>query len=361
MKKTRNIIRYLLVMALNIWIMLTFHSYLNFLLFIGMIVFPIGSIYALNRIKSKLSFSISLPSEPMTKGSTLALRFCLHNASYLPLINATIKVQIANPFYDEERIHDLNIPVRGGQDTVVEYPIEMQCCGRLQVNVTQIRLLDWLGIYETVLSGDWQEECILLPQGEPKDEEAGQMYVNGVTEAMESKEKGYDFSEISGIREYVPGDKLQNIHWKLSVKKEELMVKERVNVSTMQLNVLLELLEDGQMGLESILELADSVTRSFAQNHLPFTIYYYSVKRKELRECLISNEEERINWLEMLFYEQAYTNTIQVENVFLAKYPETETYLYIGYATGKEIRENALYGRKNSIAMLKIGEGMDVV
>ena len=42
---------------------------------------------------------------------------------------------------------------------------------------------------------------------------------------MESKKKGYDFSEVTGIREYIPGDKLQNIHWKLSAKKDILMVR----------------------------------------------------------------------------------------------------------------------------------------
>ena len=37
---------------------------------------------------------------------------------------------------------------------------------------------------------------------------------------------GYDNSELFQVREYRPGDRIQNIHWKLTAKQEELMVKE---------------------------------------------------------------------------------------------------------------------------------------
>ena len=38
--------------------------------------------------------------------------------------------------------------------------------------------------------------------------------------------KGDDPSEIFDIREYADGDKIQRIHWKLSSKTGDLMVKE---------------------------------------------------------------------------------------------------------------------------------------
>ena len=37
---------------------------------------------------------------------------------------------------------------------------------------------------------------------------------------------GYDYSEPYQIREYVPGDGLRQIHWKLSQKTDSLMVRE---------------------------------------------------------------------------------------------------------------------------------------
>lgn len=352
MRQIRNVVRYLVVIIINIFIMYVFHSYVNFLLLIGLLLFPVYSIYGVYKVKQELSLKLILPKEPMEKGSEFHLSFILHNPTWFPLVNATIKLATANRFYEEEGIHYLNIPVRARRDTETVYPIVMDYCGRLAVKVEEIRLLDLLGICETVIPVQEEQECLVFPKGELKNQEAGQIYTNGVSEAMESKEKGYDFSEISGIREYIPGDKLQNIHWKLSIKKDELMVKERISVSAMQLNVLVELANDEEMRLEAVLELADSITKSFVAQNLPFTVYYYSTNLGELKECFIGSRVEQEQWMEMLLYDRSYTDTGRAEQVFLKERREAGTYLYIGYGMAVK-EENAMFGEKDAVAVLK--------
>ena len=56
----------------------------------------------------------------------------------------------------------------------------------------------------------------------------------GMSESEESQAKGNDFAEITDVREYRPGDRIKDIHWKLSAKKETLMVKERTSVAQSQ-------------------------------------------------------------------------------------------------------------------------------
>ena len=177
--------------------------------------------------------------------------------------------------------------------------------------------------------------------------------MQGVTEAMESKEKGYDFSEISGIREYIPGDKLQNIHWKLSVKKDELMVKERMSVSAMQLNVLVELYNNEELCVESVLTLADSVTKGFVSFNLPFTVYYYSINSGGLTSCYIGSEAERMQWLEWMLYDHTYQSGNQVEELFCREYPSGGTYLYIGADTLQAEEGQGIIGEQGAMAVLK--------
>ena len=354
MRRIRNIIRYLIAFVLNIYVMYVFHSYLNFLLLIGLILFPFYSIYGLYKVKQELTFQIITPVEPMEKSSEFYLRFVLHNPTWFLLVNATIKLKVENRFYQIEGTHFLNVPIRAKKDTETVYPIMMDYCGRLSVRAEEIRLLDLLGIFEVVLPIQEEQECLVFPKGELRNQEAGQLYINGVSEAMESKEKGCDFSEVSGIREYIPGDKLQNIHWKLSVKKDELMVKERISVSAMQLNVLVELANDEEMRLESVLELTESITKSFVVQNLPFTVYYYSTNLGQLKGCYIGNEIERCQWMEMLLYDQSYTEIGKVEEMFLKENPSVNTYLYIGYGEAVE-EENAIIGEKDIAAVLKAG------
>lgn len=352
MKRVWNLVRYVIVIVLNIIAMMVLHSYVNFLLLIGIIVFTLYSVWGLYKVKRSISFTIAVPAEPMDKKDKFYVRFRIENPEWIPLVNATVKIQISNPFYKEEGVHYLNIPVRAHKSTEVCYPVVMDYCGRLAVKAEEIRLMDLTGIVETVLPVSEEAECIVFPKGEPREHEAGQLYMKGVSEAMESREKGYDFSEVSGIREYVPGDKLQNIHWKLSVKKDELMVKERVSVSAMQLNVLVELANDGEMRLESVLELADSVTRAFVAQNLPFTVYYYSSIRGELTGFYIGSETERQEWMTMVLYDQSYEEIGRAEELFVRDIAAGHTYLYIGYSN-KNQAADALCGSRQTIAELR--------
>ena len=40
------------------------------------------------------------------------------------------------------------------------------------------------------------------------------------------RDRGYDPSELFDVREFQNGDRLQSVHWKLSARTDELMVKE---------------------------------------------------------------------------------------------------------------------------------------
>ena len=353
MKQIGNIIRYLIIVILDIAIMLVFHSYLNFLILVGLVIFPIFSVYSVYKVRSAFSMQLMLPLEPMNKGNEILLRVIAYNPTWFPLLNATVTLNVENTFHGEKGQHTLNFPVRAKKDTEVQYPIVMDYSGRFLVNAKQISFVDLLGICELKMDLNESAECLILPSGVLRNQEAGHIYINGVTEAMESKEKGYDFSEVSGIREYIPGDKLQNIHWKLSVKKDELMVKERVSVSAMQLHVLVELSNDEQMRVDAVLDLADSITKSFVAQNLPFTVYYYSSNLQELESCYIGNEKERIQWLEMMLYNKCYNEVGMVEQRFLESYAGGGAYLYIGFAGGSEITDNMMFGEKDSVAVLR--------
>lgn len=351
MKRFRNLLRYMIVIALDIYMMITFHGYINFLILVGLIVLPVYSVIGVRMAASHLTMDVFVPLEPMEKKEEFKVRFVLHNPTYFPILNASVSAMIENRFYLDYGEHTLNIPVRIKQDTEVEYPIEMEYCGRFIVSVSKITLLDLTGIYEVNVPVSIEKECLVFPSGLTNRQEAGIMYQRGVTEAMESREKGYDFSDISGIREYIPGDKLQNIHWKLSVKKDNLMVKERVSVSAQQLNVLVDLVNDDSMCLEHILELFDGITRAFVEMNLPFTVFYYSVKHGVLKNFYIGNEVERKNCIEMILYDHSYSTVGLVEEVYEKQEPQG-TYLYIGYAQASD-DENVIKSQGNGIAQLR--------
>lgn len=56
--------------------------------------------------------------------------------------------------------------------------------------------------------------------------------------------KGDDPSEIFDIREYADGDKIQRIHWKLSSKTGDLMVKEGSLPLMKEIHIFIDLCSD---------------------------------------------------------------------------------------------------------------------
>ncbi len=350
MLRIRNVLRYLIAIGLNIFVMLALHSYINFVLLIGMIVFPVYSIYGTYKVSRNVKVHLRAPLDTMTKSEEFFVYIEVENPTWFPLVNATLSLEIDNTFYKHFGQHELNIPVRAHHTTEVSYPIVMEQCGRFHMSADRLNCMDLLGIYVTGILVECEAECMILPAGAEREQEAGALYQRGVSEAMESREKGYDFSDVSGIREYIPGDKLQNIHWKLSSKKDQLMVKERVSVSAMQLHVLIELMNDERMQLESVLELTDSITKAFVKQNLPFTVHYFSVKRAQLCEIYIGNEQERKEWLKMMLYDVCYEKEQRAKELFQKEYSSVGHYLYIGPET-EEVQDE-IVGTHNTAAVL---------
>ncbi len=352
MKRFWNITRYILIIVLDVAMMWLFQSYLNFLFLIALLVFPIYSAYGLHRVKNAFSLELQAPLESMEKGSTFLVKIKVHNPTAFPLLNATVKLELENTFHREDGVHFLNIPIRAHADTVVEYPIVMDYSGCFVVNTQYIELVDLLGLFEKKIEISKSASCLTTPIGDDYKEEAGYLYVQGVSETMESNNKGVDFSEVSGVREYIPGDKLQNIHWKLSVKKDEWMVKERVSMSAVSLHILLELYNDEQMCADSVLDLAQSVTKSLVSQNLPFTIYYYSANLGELNSYYVGSEQERKEWMEMVLYDRCYKDELHAKHLFCQQHAGAGSYLYIGLADGAGNPETMILGKQGSVAVL---------
>lgn len=331
MKRIFNGFRFAVFFAFNVFLMLVFHSYLNFLIMVGLIALLVYSVYGVFYVRRRLDLSLKLPVGDMQKGTPFNLVINVSNPTLFPVLNATVSLTSGNGFYGESEPHTLTIPLRARDITKAVYPVTMYNCGRLTVSADCISIVDLLGIVELKTKVRQSADCIIMPYGEEDDIRALNIYANGVSEASESKEKGYDFSEISGIREYIPGDKLQNIHWKLSVKRDEMMVKERVSVSAMQLNIVVELSDNENISAEDVLNEADGLIRALVNNNLPFTVYYYSANSDMLVETYIGSEDERIRWMETLLYDHVYKENGKAEELFLQQNPSAESYLYIGF------------------------------
>jgi uncharacterized protein (DUF58 family) len=116
------------------------------------------------------------------------------------------------------------VSARRGDSTDVE--IRSEQCGLLRFDVDRIRVYDLLGLTYIRRQAAVRGDCLALPDVVASEVVIGRRDAGKDDLEYVANKPGYDLSEPLAIREYVAGDSLKSIHWKLTSKFDKLMVRE---------------------------------------------------------------------------------------------------------------------------------------
>ena len=160
-----------------------------------------------------------------------------------------------------------------------------------------------------------------MPQetGEASEQKSG--FQMGMSELEESQAKGNDFAEITDVRE--------DIHWKLSAKKETLMVKERTSVAQSQVVLVLDL--SGQRDtVEEVLGLAYGLSKLFLKEYTPVRLLVWDALEYDFIEVLIQKREEIDTQFIYLLRRAVVTDNIELAKMVQSLRPQLQAYAVIG-------------------------------
>lgn len=131
--------------------------------------------------------------------------------SKLPLPPHESKVRITKPLTGESWI------LKSGTKVPTEH------CGKLYIELYKPDVFDYLGIFRLKVKNTAGQTVLVLP--EPVEMEIPP-HLTKLMEPYWQRKPGGGFAENYEIRQYHPGDQLNQIHWKLSAKVGELMLRE---------------------------------------------------------------------------------------------------------------------------------------
>ena len=232
-------------------------------------------------VAGKCSMDIVVPVGIITEGEEADVKLVTYNESRIGLFGADIQVSINNTFLNIQSEFRVSIPLRTGSSELL-LPMNIIDIGRYEISAVQMRMSDLFGLVFFIpkskfQSGDFKRNNLqnkfdknnvnnkentienieknknynginktitVLPKKKTSDKINVEELAAGATENDESDRRGSDSSEVSEIREYRDGDRIRDVHWKLSARTEELMVKLRTSLSGTELVVLLELVPD---------------------------------------------------------------------------------------------------------------------
>lgn len=243
---TLTFLLYLLILGF-VWLFrMAYIGWLGPYLFACVLWIP--TVLVLLSLPSMLRLRVSLEA-PATlarnEEGRLTIRF--ENRSLLPLRRVSVWLEVENRFTGEvkkDRFHYVGLVTSRG-----ELPLPTDFCGQLQCRLTRVECRDLLGLIALRRKCPPQVITTVLPQAigpaVPPDLDAV------LDTAVQLKPKyGGGYSEEHDLREYRPGDTVNSIHWKLSSKTDEVIVREPLVSANQDVFLVLGRIGKEDRGLE---------------------------------------------------------------------------------------------------------------
>ncbi|MBO4695734.1 MAG: DUF58 domain-containing protein [Lachnospiraceae bacterium] len=297
-------VKYIIILfALTVLYLFNNHAITLALLIVAVLV-PIVSGIGFFQSRESLSAGLSFHTYFINRGSTAKLTFRVTNASFYPHTNVKLRFRIhhlSDETSYEQEITFLALPKKEQEHTLT---LTLHNCGVFRAELIGIRtsgLFRLAGTYKTL---DSSAEIVVMPVPVDLSDSVSDVnrQVNEEEDLVSELGKGDNRTEIYDIREYKPGDELTTIHWKLSAKAEDLMVKEFSEVFGEQFSVFLEIGYEDYSQMNGFYDLLYTVITFFLQQKLRFSVSYPDTKGDYVK-IPIEHEEDIIQLLLRLFFE----------------------------------------------------------
>lgn len=233
------------------------------------------------------AISVTLQCSPtVPKGSAGECAVRIRNASRFLSARLELCLRADNLLTGESAVQELSCAVPPGGTTEKKLLVQSIHCGGIRFRPEKTSLSDVCGLLRLPLASESTARMTVLPElFAPHLEIAG-----GVSDGDDNTEylqrRGHDLSEVLQLREYVPGDELRAVHWKLSGKLDRLIVREAAKPLDRSLLLLWDKNAGNAAGAEAdcIAETVCSVAQSLSEEGYAFTLGWSEESRLILEE-----------------------------------------------------------------------------
>lgn len=208
---------------------------------------------------NRFSLTISLKRYTgiVSKNSMVAIPIEIENRGWIPI--PFMEIQVKTDF--QKHAMKKRYSLKGREQLSDTFYIKAQQAGFCTVSVRTVRWYDWLHVFSgsrRYRRGANGITILVLPSIYPTAIEIPAVfrYFGEESGLYYEDEIGNDPSEILELREYRSGDRLQKVHWKLSQKTGNLIVKEFSEPMLLSVVFLLDTMDFSEAFLEVFLSVS---------------------------------------------------------------------------------------------------------
>lgn len=336
----RNKLRYLLLLAAVAFLSVLYNKYYMGIIFLCVVAMPFimfGHLcYLYGRVKAEL---VSV-AHVVNKGEVIPISVQLSNPTIFPVSNIKIYLTYRNSYSSKRYTKDFLVSIDARTRSSVICNLYSDYAGNMEINLKAIRIYDYLKLFSLKRKLKDQVKAAVLPYYYELTEDYSSTRQTRIIESdnYSPHKSGDDPSEVFAIREYREGDRLQRIHWKLSTKLDQLMIKEFSDPLNCSVLLFVNLcIPEGVNNLyfmDAILECALSMSYTFLINGQMHYFSWYDKEHGYCRRIRVSGEKDLFEAVDGLLQASPYTAESDALTAYLAEHPNDQ-YTDLFYITGE--------------------------
>lgn len=279
--------------------------------------------------RNKISAAIQIPIAVADPGKRVSVFLTTENKSRIPCMKIRYYIRYGNTFVG--RLHGKWLsgePVYYGKETYEKSVIPGNV-GNYMFFLEKIRIYDMTGLFFLTRKVK-KSACVqVLPQLDNIQVRVTERVRNfyGDADVYDDFHPGEDSSQIFDVREYRAGDKMQRIHWKLSAKSDELLVREDSQPLVCAVVFLLDYrrMPHGKQRLqvkraEKFITIATDIVFSLMDAGCPHYVAWYSSSRQDVVRIRVDDEESMYLFLTCFMEDCIEDAPLPVKQLYEEKY-----------------------------------------
>ncbi len=282
---------YLLILGGLVWLLFTDYFWVSITLLSLFLFLTVASIALSFWNRGKVDVILQCP-EGMEQGNNGKILLYAVNRSHLSVPMVVAKVSCTNSLTGNTVDHIARFPVsgKGRHKEVIKFnDAEI---GHIDVLISDLYMTDALHIIRFHLPANQHSAFLVEPPTLPVFIRQGEaMEMEGTSSKYSEHEPGHDVSETFDHRDYQAGDSIRSIHWKLSAKMGDLVVREYSKPVEFSLVLLLELAKSSPEALQSCISYVVGISRELLDEGLLHTIAWYDAAEDEYCSVNVTSYE----------------------------------------------------------------------
>lgn len=318
-------ILYVLIWGVTIYLGVLYYSPSLIGLAVLELLLPVVSGLLLLYTAGKVRASLYLPIGVAEKNQPVSVGIGIENRSRIPVSKVNGKMRIRNRFYQPEELLILQGMAEGKGRTRIIASVSSSQCGPILLEVSELWMWDLFRLFKKKLPVRGTETLAVMPE----------MYMTSVilqestrdflieSEEYDKVKAGDDPSEVFQIREYRGGDRMQSIHWKLSARTDDLMVKEYSLPVGCAVVLFLDMEyqpEEGYGYLDEFIEAGLAISQGLLEAGCEHYIVWFDKNSQDLQRLEMKEKDDSYLFIENIFAAGPYGEPVAMEEIYQEKY-----------------------------------------